>query len=70
MPADVTPFLLMGGGAVLILVGYSWLHDELHDPDKGWGLVSDLLLYGYPMAFLAIMLVGAFLLYLGWSSLA
>jgi hypothetical protein len=71
MPADLTAFLLMGTGAVLILVGYSSLHDELNRPGRGLALALYLLWDRIPMAFLAIgiMLLGGFLLYLGWNSL-
>ena len=73
MPADLTAFLLMGAGAVLIFIGYSSLHDDLNHPGKGLAPALYLLLLSdrFPMAFLAIgiMLLGGFLMYLGWNSL-
>jgi hypothetical protein len=44
IPSDITPFLLIVGGAVLIVVGFAWLQGEWDRHDRGgWRVFSDLL---------------------------
>jgi hypothetical protein len=72
MPSsDVVPFILMGGGILLVFAAYVWLQDELDSPNRRTWLLIDLIASGKPFGFtlLGLMAGGAWMIYLGWKSL-
>jgi len=72
MPSsDVVPFILMGGGVLLVFAAYVWLQDELDGPNRRTWLLLDLIASGKPFGFtlLGLMAGGAWMIYLGWKSL-
>jgi hypothetical protein len=69
--SDAMPFILMGGGVLVIFVAYGWLQDEIDSPNRGAFLVYDLIASGRSFGFtlFGFMVGGACMVHLGWKSL-
>jgi hypothetical protein len=47
MPSsDLVPFILMGGGVLLVFAAYVWLQDERDSPNRRTWLLLDLIASG------------------------
>jgi hypothetical protein len=73
IPAAIMPLLLIAGGGVLIVLGFAWLQDEGLRSERGVDplAVLDPQPGDNPMFIGAagLMVLGAVLIYVGWTRL-